>query len=117
MMFLKAFLVGGFISLIGQVLVDKTKLTSARILVVFVIAGAILGGIGLYPKLVEFAGAGAAVHLPGFGNILVKGTLEEIRREGPIGILTGGLRAAAAGIMAALSFSFLAGLLFQSKEK
>lgn len=117
MIFLKAFMVGGIICTIGQILIDKTQLTSARILVLFVVVGVILGSIGLYPLLVEFAGAGAAVPLPGFGNLLAKGVMQEIDSQGAIGILTGGLKIAAAGIMAAVSFSFIAGLVFEPKEK
>ena len=115
--YIKAFIVGGAICVVGQILIDKTKLTSARILVSFVVIGVILGGIGLYPRLVEFAGAGASVPIPGFGNILAKGVMEEIDRAGFIGILTGGLKAAAAGIMAAVLFSFMAALAFEPKAK
>ena len=115
--FLKAFLVGGTICVVGQILVDKTKLTSARILVCFVVLGVFLGGVGIYPRLIEFAGAGASVPLPGFGNILARGVLEEIDREGIIGILTGGIKAAAAGVMAAVAFSFVAAFVFRPKAK
>ena len=112
-----AFIIGGTICVIGQILIDKTKLTSARILVLFVVAGVFLGGIGLYPRLVEFAGAGASVPLPGFGNHLARGVMEEVDRTGFIGILTGGIKSAAAGIMAAVLFSFLAALVFEPKAK
>jgi len=115
--YIKAFLVGGAICVIGQILIDKTKLTAARIMVGFVVLGVILGGIGLYPRLVEFAGAGASVPITGFGNLLAKGVKEEIDRAGFIGILTGGLKAAAAGIMAAVLFSFGAALVFEPKAK
>jgi len=115
--YVKAFIVGGAICVIGQILIDKTKLTSARILVAFVVIGVVLGGIGLYPRLVDFAGAGATVPLPGFGNLLAKGVMEEIDQAGFIGILTGGLKAAAAGIMAAVLFSFVAALAFEPKAK
>jgi len=115
--YIKAFMVGGAICVLGQILIDKTKLTSARILVAFVVIGVFLGGIGLYPRLVEFAGAGASVPLPGFGNLLAKGVMEEVDRAGFIGILTGGLKAAAAGIMAAVLFSFAAALAFEPKAK
>jgi stage V sporulation protein AE len=115
--YIKAFIIGGAICVVGQILIDKTKLTSARILVLFVVIGVILGGVGLYPRLVEFAGAGASVPLPGFGNLLAKGVMEEIDRAGFIGILTGGLKAAAAGIAAAVLFSFAAALVFEPKGK
>jgi len=115
--FIKAFLIGGAICVIGQILIDKTKLSPAKILVLFVVLGVFLGGVGLYPRLVEFAGAGASVPLPGFGNLLAKGVMEEIDREGFVGILTGGIKAAAAGIMAAVVFSFAAMLVFKPKAK
>ncbi|MCL2575776.1 MAG: stage V sporulation protein AE [Defluviitaleaceae bacterium] len=117
MQYLWAFLVGGAICVIGQLLIDKTKLTSARILVFFVVAGVILGGVGVYQHLVDFAGAGASVPITGFGNLLAKGVKEEIDRAGVIGILTGGLKATAAGIMAAVVLSFAAALIFQPKSK
>ena len=117
MQYIWAFIVGGAICTIGQILIDKTKLTSARIMVLFVILGVFLGGMGLYPRLVDFAGAGASVPLPGFGNLLAKGVMAEIDREGFIGILTGGIKAAAGGIMAAVLFSFAAALVFQPKAK
>ncbi|MDR2183288.1 MAG: stage V sporulation protein AE [Clostridiales bacterium] len=115
--YIKAFMVGGAICVLGQILIDKTKMTSARILVLFVVIGVFLGGIGLYPRLVEFAGAGASVPLPGFGNILAKGVMQEVDRAGFIGILTGGIKAAAAGIAAAVLFSFAAALIFEPKAK
>lgn len=115
--YIKAFVVGGLICVIGQILIDKTKLTSARILVLFVVAGCILGGLGLYQPLVDFAGAGASVPLPGFGNLLAKGVKEEIDSSGAIGILTGGLKSAAAGISSAILFAFAASLIFNPKEK
>lgn len=112
-----AFLVGGVICAIGQVLIDYTKLTPARILVTFVVMGVALGALGLYQPLVEFAGAGATVPLLGFGNSIAKGTLEGIREKGALGILTGGLSATAGGIGAAIFFSFLVGVMFKPKEK
>lgn len=115
--YLYAFLVGGGICVIGQILIDKTKLTSARILVLFVVLGCVLGGIGVYQPLVDFAGAGATVPLPGFGNTLAKGVMEEVDRSGLIGVLTGGLKASAAGITSALVFAFLTALIFNPKEK
>ncbi len=115
--YLKAFIVGGLICVIGQILIDKTKLTSARILVIFVIAGCILGGLGWYQSLVDFAGAGASVPLPGFGNLLAKGVMKEIDQSGAIGILTGGFKAAAAGVSAAIVSAFVMALVFDPKEK
>ena len=115
--YIKAFLVGGAICVIGQVLVDRTKLTSGRILVAFVVLGCILGGFGWYEQLVTFAGAGATVPLPGFGNALAKGVMKEIDEAGAIGILTGGLKATAGGITAAVLFGLLAALVFNPKAK
>ena len=115
--YLKAFAVGGLICVIGQVLIDRTKLTSGRILVAFVVIGCILGGFGVYENLVAFAGAGASVPLPGFGNVLAKGVMREIDEVGAIGILTGGLKAAAGGITAAVLFGLLAALVFEPKAK
>lgn len=94
-MLLKAFVVGGLICIIGQILIDKTKLTPARILVIFVTAGAILGGLGIYKYLIDFAGAGATVPLTGFGSALAKGAIEGVQKEGIVGIFTGGVKAAA----------------------
>ncbi len=112
-----AFWVGGLICVIGQILIDKTKLTSARILVLFVVSGCILGGIGIYEPIKEYAGAGATVPLTGFGYLLSKGVKEEIDAVGALGILTGGLKAAAGGISAAVLFAFFASLLANPKEK
>ena len=95
MMFLKAFLVGGLICVIGQLLIDLTKLTPAKTLVLFVCLGVLLGGIGLYPKLVDFAGAGATVPLTGFGNALAEGVRDAIRKDGFLGVITGGFQACA----------------------
>lgn len=117
MEFLKAFVVGGIICVIGQILLDKTQLTPARILVGFVILGVILGGCGVYEKLIEFAGAGATVPLTGFGNNLAKGVREAIDEDGALGIITGGMKAAAGGISAAVFFAFLAALIFKPKDK
>ena len=117
MEYLKAFAVGGAICVIGQILMDKTRLTSARILVLFVIAGCILGGLGWYEKLADFAGAGANVPLPGFGNLLAKGVKEEIDNIGALGILTGGIKAGAGGIAAAIVSAFAAAVIFKPKEK
>ena len=115
--YLKAFLVGGALCLIGQILIDKTKLTPARILVAYVVAGVILGGIGIYPKLAEFAGAGASVPLTGFGNTLAKGVREAVQEEGFLGIFTGGLKATAGGITAAITAGLAASLIFKAKDK
>jgi stage V sporulation protein AE len=115
--YVKAFVVGGVICTVGQLLIDKTKLTPARILVLFVVVGCVTGGIGWYQKLIDFAGAGASVPLPGFGNLLAKGVKQEIDSEGMIGILTGGLKSAAAGISTAILSAFVAALIFNPKEK
>ena len=111
--YLKAFIVGGLFCVIGQLLIDKTKLTPARILVSYVVIGVILGAVGLYPKLVDFAGAGATVPLTGFGNLLAKGVKEGVQEKGFLGIFTGGLTAAAGGVGAAILFGWLAGLIFK----
>ena len=115
--YLKAFLVGGALCLIGQILIDKTGLTPAKILVGYVVAGAILGAIGVYKPLVEFAGAGATVPLTGFGYTLYNGVKEAIREKGFLGILTGGLGATAGGITAAIAAGLLAALIFKPKDK
>ena len=117
MEYLKAFVAGGFLCLIGQILIDKTKLTPARILVAYVVAGVILGGLQLYPKFVDFAGAGATVPLTGFGNTLAKGVREAVDKDGFLGIFTGGLQAAAGGITAAITAGLAASLLFRPKDK
>ena len=116
-MLLKAFAVGGLICVIGQILIDKTKLTPARILVVFVTTGVILGGIGVYQKLVDFAGCGATVPLTGFGNLLAKGVIEKVKSDGFIGAFTGGTAAAAGGISAAVFFGYIASLISKPKIK
>ncbi len=113
----KAFVVGGLFCLIGQILIDYTKLTPARILVTYVVAGVILGAVGLYGPLVEFAGAGATVPLTGFGYLLSEGVKKAIGEFGFLGALTGGFTAAAAGIAAAVVFGFLAALIFKAKDK
>lgn len=117
MEYLWAFIIGGALCVIGQILIDKTNLTPARILVSYVVAGVLLGAVGLYPKLVDFAGAGATVPLTGFGNTLAKGVREAVQRDGFLGVFTGGLTAAAAGICAAVVFGLLAGLIFKPKDK
>ena len=115
--YLKSFLIGGAICLVGQLLIDKTKLTPARILVSYVVAGVILGAVGLYAPFAEFAGAGAAVPLTGFGNTLAKGVREAVDEQGFLGIFTGGLKAPAGGITAAILAGLLAALLFRPKDK
>ena len=117
MIFLKAFLVGGAICLIGQLLVDYTKLTPARVLVTFVVLGVVLGGLGLYQPLVDWAGAGATVPLTGFGNTLVQGTKAAIREDGLLGVLTGPLSAGSAGITAAILCGLIVSFLAKPKSK
>ena len=115
--YVKAFLIGGIFCLIGQLLIDKTKLTPARILVSYVVAGVILGGIGLYQPIVDFAGAGATVPLTGFGFNLAKGVKEAINENGFLGIFTGGFKACAGGICVAIFAGVLASFLFRPKDK
>lgn len=115
--YLKAFLVGGTLCLIGQILIDKTKLTPARILVAYVVIGVILGAVGVYEPLAEFAGAGAAVPLTGFGNTLAKGVREAVAEDGIIGAFTGGLKASAGGITAAVLSGLIVSLIFKAKDK
>ena len=115
--YLKAFIVGGAICLMGQFLIDKTKLTPARILTGFVVAGVILTAVGLYQPLVDFAGAGATVPISGFGFLMAEGVKEAIAKDGALGILTGALTAAAGGIAAAIVFGLLAGLISKPGDK
>lgn len=117
MEYLSAFIVGGIICVIGQILMDTTKLTPARILVIFVTVGAILGAFGIYDKLVEIGGAGATVPLPGFGNSLAKGSIKAVKEQGLIGAFTGGITGTAAGITAAIFFGYIMALLFNPKTK
>ena len=117
MEYLKAFLVGGAFCLIGQILIDKTKLTPARILVGYVVAGVLLGAIGIYKPIAEFAGAGATVPLTGFGYALSEGVREAVTEDGFIGLLTGGLKATAGGITAAIIAGLLGSLIFKPKDK
>lgn len=114
---LKAFLLGGTLCAIGQLLIDKTNLTPARILVLYVVSGVVLSGLGLYEPLVQWGGAGATVPLTGFGHCLAKGVQNAIAEKGLLGVLTGGLEATAGGITAAISFGALAALLFKPKDK
>ncbi len=115
--YLNAFWVGGLICAIAQILIDKTKMTPARILVAFVVTGVILGFLGIYEKIADFAGAGATVPIVGFGNTLAKGVMKGIKEKGFIGIFTGGTTAAAGGIAASIFFGFLMAAIFKPKQK
>ena len=115
MIFVKAFIVGGLICVIGQILIDKTKLTPARILVSYVVSGVVLQIFGLYQKLIDFCGAGATIPLSGFGCVLAKGVKKAVEENGFLGIFTGGLTAGAAGITAAIIFGLAAAAIFKSK--
>ena len=115
--YVKAFLVGGALCLIGQILIDKTKLTPARILVSYVVAGVVLGGMGIYRYLADFGGAGATVPLTGFGFNLAKGVKEAVDKDGFLGIFTGGLKASAGGITAAILAGLICSLIFKAKDK
>lgn len=115
--FVKAFLVGGVICAVGQILIDYTKLTPARILTGYVVTGVILSALGLYQPLADFAGAGASVPLTGFGHLLAEGVRRAVAEDGSLGILTGGMTAASAGITAALGAGLLSSLLFPRKMK
>lgn len=117
MQFLWAFLVGGALCVIGQLLIDRTSLTPARILTGFVVVGVVLSAVGLYEPLADFAGAGATVPLSGFGHLMAQGVKDAVDRDGAIGILTGALTASAAGIGAAVLLSLIAGLVSKPKEK
>ena len=117
MEYLKAFVVGGIFCVIGQLLIDKTKLTPARILVSYVVIGVLLGGLGIYKPIVDFAGAGATVPLTGFGYNLAKGVKEAIAESGFLGIFTGGLKATGGGIAAAITAGLLVSLIFKPKDK
>ena len=117
MEYIKAFLIGGAFCLIGQILIDKTKLTPARILVSYVVIGVLLSAIGLYGHIVDFGGAGATVPLTGFGHNIAKGVREAVDQDGFLGIFTGGLKATAGGITAAIAAGLIAGLLFKAKDK
>ena len=117
MEFFKAFLIGGLLCVIGQILIDKTKLTPARILVSYVVIGVLLGAVGIYGKLVDFAGAGASVPLTGFGYTLANGVREAVDQHGFLGIFLGGLKAAAGGITAAILSGLVVSLVFRDKDK
>ena len=115
--FIWAFVIGGLLCVVAQILIDKTKLTPARILVMYVVGGVILGAIGVYKPLVDFAGAGATVPLTGFGYLISEGVREAVDKQGLLGALTGGLTAAAGGIAAALCFGYLAAVIFKGKRR
>ena len=115
--YLRAFLCGGTLCLIGQVLIDRTKLTPARILVLYVVSGVVLGGLGIYEHIVDFGGAGATVPLTGFGYLLAKGAAKAVSEDGLLGAFTGGITAAAGGIAAAIFFGYLVALIFKPRPK
>ncbi len=115
--YINAFIIGGFICAVGQLLIDKTKLTPARILVLFVTSGAVLAALGIYQKIVDIGGAGATVPLTGFGYTLAKGVFRDVDQYGLIGAFTGGIKAAAAGITAAVFFGYLISVAFAPKAK
>lgn len=115
--YIKAFIVGGLLCAIGQILIDKTSLTPAKILVAYVVAGVILGGFGIYKPFAEWAGAGATVPLTGFGNTLAQGVKKAVAEKGLLGAFTGGFTSAAGGICAAIFFGYLVALIFKPKEK
>ena len=117
MQLLRCFIVGGIICIIGQILIDKTKLTPARILVIFVTTGAILGGLGIYKYLIDFAGSGATVPLTGFGANLAKGAIEGVKSQGVLGAFIGGVKASSGGIAAAVFFGYIAALISKPKIK
>ncbi|MBP3887976.1 MAG: stage V sporulation protein AE [Cellulosilyticum sp.] len=117
MQYLKCFVVGGGICVIGQILLDRTKLTNGKIMVLFLLSGAVLQAIGVYQPIVDFAGAGATVPISGFGYSLAKGAIEEVKSEGLIGAFTGGIRNTASGITVAIVFGYLAALLGNPKSK
>lgn len=117
MEFIKAFIVGGLICVVGQILMDTTKLTPGRILVIFVTVGAILGAFGIYDKLIDFGGAGATIPLPSFGNSLAKSAIKEVESSGLIGAFSGGIKGAAAGITASIFFGYIMALIFNPKTK
>ena len=117
LMYIKAFLVGGLLCLVGQVLIDYTKLTPARILTIYVVAGVVLSAIGLYQPLADWAGAGASVPLTGFGHTLAKGIRQAVAEKGLLGVFTGGFTAAAAGLCAAVFFGLLVALVFKPRDK
>ncbi len=116
LIYLKAFIAGGFLCAIGQVLIDKTKLTPARILTIYVVAGVILGALGIYKPFAQWAGAGASIPLTGFGNTLAEGVREQVAERGLLAALTGGFTATAGGIAAAIFFGLFVSIIFKSKD-
>jgi stage V sporulation protein AE len=114
---IKAFITGGIICVIAQILVDFTKITPARIMVIYVVAGVILGLFGIYPLIVEFGGAGATIPLSGFGSVLAKGVMEDVDKEGLFGVITGGVKAAAAGIASAITFGYIMAIVSKPRLK
>lgn len=117
MEYIKAFVVGGMICIIGQVILDNTKLTPAHILVTFLVIGVIMGSLGIYDSIVEFAGAGATIPISGFGNTLAKGAIEGAKTKGIIGAFTGGLEATAAGVAGIILFGYVMAIIFDPKTK
>ena len=117
MNYINVFITGGIICVIAQILMDKTKLTPARILVAFVTIGAILGALNIYDKVIEFGGAGATIPLPGFGYALAKSAIKEVKENGILGILTGGIKGTAGGITAAIFFGYIMAIIFNPKTK
>lgn len=117
MQFINAFIFGGLICALGQILIDKTSLTPARILTAFVVAGVVLGALGLYEPIANAGGMGASIPISGFGNLMAQGVRDALRRDGALGILTGGITSAAAGISAAIVFSLIASVLSKSRDK
>lgn len=117
MLYLKAYLVGGLLCLLGQLLIDKTKLTPARILIFYVVIGVSLSAVGVYERIADFAGAGASVPLTGFGHAMAKGVREAVKTDGWMGILTGGLKATAGGITAAILSGLIVSIIFRAKDK
>ena len=117
MMLLKAFLVGGALCAVGQIIIDKTRLTPARMLSGYVVAGVLLSALGLYQQLADFAGAGASVPLTGFGHLMAKGVREAVAADGWLGVFTGGFHAGAGGVAAAVLFALLFAMLFRAKAK
>jgi len=115
--YIRAFIVGGLICLVGQILIDLTKLTPARIMVLFVVSGVILGFLGIYPLLVDFAGAGATIPIIGFGNVLAKGVMEDVDKKGLLGAFSGGVRAGAVGIAAAVFFGYIMAIVSKPRAK
>jgi len=117
MEFVKAFLLGGIICVLGQILIDLTKITPARIMVIFVVTGVVLGMLGIYPKLVEWGGSGATIPIIGFGNVLAKGVMEDVEKRGLLGAFSGGVRAGAVGIASAVFFGYIMAIVSKPKVK